>query len=90
MTVDMKKTGVHMKELFDKKNISVTEIQKELGLKSPQSVYRWYNGDAMPTVEHLYSLACMLHVPKKSCLSLNQKQFPMNVSLILYSGVQVK
>ena len=32
MTVDMKKTGVHIKELFDKKNISVAEIQKELGL----------------------------------------------------------
>ena len=59
----MKKTGVHIKELFDKKNISVAEIQKKLGLKSPQSVYRWYNGEALPTVEHLYSLACMLHVP---------------------------
>ena len=68
MTVDMKKTGVHIKELFDKKNISVAEIQKELGLKSPQSVYRWYNGDAMPTVEHLYSLACMLHVPIEELL----------------------
>ena len=63
MIVDMKKTGVHIKELFEKKNISVSEIQKNLGLKSPQSVYRWYNGEALPTVEHLYSLACMLHVP---------------------------
>ena len=83
MTVDMKKTGVHIKKMFDKKNISVAEIQKKLGLKSPQSVYRWYNGEALPTVEHLYSLACMLHVPI-------EEQFPMNVSLILYSGVQVK
>ena len=68
MIVDMKKTGVHIKELFDKKNISVAEIQKELGLKSPQSVYRWYNGEAMPTVEHLYSLASMLHVPIEELL----------------------
>ena len=68
LTVDMKKTGVHMKELFDKKNISVAEIQKKLGLKSLQSVYRWYNGEALPTVEHLYSLACMLHVPIEELL----------------------
>ena len=68
MTVDMKKTGVHMKELFDKKNISVAEIQKKLGLKSLQSVYRWYNGEALPTVDHLYSLACMLHVPIEELL----------------------
>ena len=61
----MKKTGVHIKELFDKKNIS---IQKKLGLKSPQSVYRWYCGESLPTVEHLYSLACMLHVPIEELL----------------------
>ena len=85
-SVNMKKTGAHIKELCEKNNINVADIKRELNLKSPQSVYRWYNGEAMPTVEHLYSLACML----QNSLFLKQKQFPMSVSLILYSGIQVK
>ena len=61
--VDMIKTGAHIKELCEKNNITVADIKRELNLKSPQSVYRWYYGYAMPTVDHLYTLACMLHVP---------------------------
>lgn len=61
--VDMKKTGAHIKELFEKRNISVIEIRNELGLKSKQSVYRWYDGKAMPTIDHLYTLSRMLKVP---------------------------
>ena len=61
--VDMKKTGAHIKELFEERNISVIEIRNELGLKSKQSVYRWYGGDAMPTIDHLYTLSRMLKVP---------------------------
>ena len=61
--VDMKKTGAHIKELFEERNISVIEIRNELGLKSKQSVYRWYDGKAMPTIDHLYTLSRMLKVP---------------------------
>lgn len=61
--VDMEKTGAHIKELFEERNISVIEIRNELGLKSKQSVYRWYDGKAMPTIDHLYTLSRMLKVP---------------------------
>ena len=45
--------------------------ERELNPKSPQSVYRWYYGYAMPTVDHLYTLACLLHVPVDELLVLN-------------------
>ena len=70
-SVDMKKTGAHIKELCEKNNITVADIKRELNLKSPQSVYRWYYGYAMPTVDHLYKLACLLHVPVDELLVLN-------------------
>ena len=66
--VDMKKTGAHIKELFEERNISVIEIRNELGLKSKQSVYRWYDGKAMPTIDHLYTLSRMLKVPVDALL----------------------
>ena len=59
-----------MKELFEEKNITVDAIRKELGLKSKQSVYRWSYGAALPTVNHLYTLACMLQVPVDELLVL--------------------
>ena len=61
--VDIKKTGAHMKKLFKERNITVNDIRNELGLKSKQSVYRWYYGEAMPTIDHLYTIARMLKVP---------------------------
>ena len=74
--VDKKRTGAHMKKLFEEKNIPVSDIQKELGLKSSQSVYRWYYGEAMPTVDHLYTLACMLHVPIEELLVFRKETLP--------------
>ena len=61
--VDTKMTGAHIKTLFEERNITVIEIRDELGLKSKQSVYRWYDGKAMPTIDHLYTLSRMLKVP---------------------------
>ena len=74
--VDTKKTGKHIKELFKEQNITVADIQKELGLKSSQAVYRWFYGAAMPTVDHLYALACMLHVPVDELLVLTTETLP--------------
>lgn len=68
--VDMKKTGAHIKKLLAEKNITVAEIQKKLKLKSPQTIYRWFYGAALPTVDHLYMLACMLQVPVDELLVL--------------------
>lgn len=59
-----------MKELFREKNITIDDICRELGLKSKQSVYRWFYGAALPTVDHLYTLACMLQVPVDELLVL--------------------
>ena len=52
-----------MKKLFKERNITVNDIRNELGLKSKQSVYRWYYGEAIPTIDHLYTIARMLKVP---------------------------
>ena len=62
--------GCTLLHLFEEKNITVDAIRKELGLKSKQSVYRWFYGAALPTVDHLYTLACMLQVPVDELLVL--------------------
>ena len=66
--VDIEKTGKHLKDLCERNNLSVSALQKELHLKCPQSMYRWFNGAALPTVDHLYKLSCLFHVPIEGLL----------------------
>ena len=71
--IDIEKTGKHLKEMCEKQNIRISDIQKELNLKCPQSIYRWFSGSALPTVDHLYTLACMLHVPIEELIVLKDE-----------------
>ena len=38
----------------------VEQVQKALGLECPQSIYRWLSGQALPSVENLYTLHRLL------------------------------
>ena len=60
--INMEKTGKNIKELASAKNISVQEIQKVCGLGSFQAVYKWFNGQTVPTIDNLAILANLLDV----------------------------
>ena len=61
-TIDRKATGVHLRRLMDKNDISVKQLQKELNLSSVQSVYHWLNGITLPTLDNLYSMSVLFGV----------------------------
>ncbi len=61
-TVDMKRTGERINELRKMRGLSVKDIQKELGLAVPGSVYAWLNGYTMPVLDNLVVLARVLDV----------------------------
>ena len=60
--IDMKQTGERIKLLMEEKEISVKEIQKKLYLSCPQSIYRWFQGKILSSVNHLYMLSKILNV----------------------------
>lgn len=33
-----------------------------MGLACPQSIYKWINGEALPTVDHLFELAKLFNI----------------------------
>lgn len=49
--IDMKKTGVLLKEMFDKCGYTVKDIQKILHLSCPQPIYRWFKPLKMPDAD---------------------------------------
>lgn len=42
--------------------LSVHDLQTIFGFNSPQAIYKWQNGTALPTVDNLVVLASVLKV----------------------------
>ena len=57
----MRATGTHIKELMDTREATVQDVQKAMGLASPQAVYRWLCGSNMPSVDNLFALSRYLN-----------------------------
>ena len=61
--IDMSATGQNIVRLRKAAGLSVRDLQEMFGFASPQAVYKWQNGEALPTVEHLALLSRVLRVP---------------------------
>lgn len=60
ISIDMEKTGQLLKSTIQEAGYSVKYIQEYLHLECPQSIYRWYKGKMLPSVDHFYSLSFLL------------------------------
>lgn len=58
--IDIKATGEKIKEECLRQGYSVKEIKEYLGLGSIQSVYNWFGGRTLPSLENMLALSCLL------------------------------
>lgn len=63
-------TGKKIRKLLAEYGLTVRDIQEELELDSPQSVYKWLNGKALPSLENLMVLSRVLDVPMEKILAM--------------------
>lgn len=61
-------TGKRIRKLMAECGVTVREIQEEMELESPQAVYKWLNGKALPSTENLLILGRLLQVPLEMML----------------------
>ena len=61
--IDVRRTGENIKRIMHMRGMKVRDIQEYLGLAAPQSVYHWFDGKSLPTVDNLYMLSSLLRVP---------------------------
>ena len=54
--IDVLRTGQRLKEACIKKNIEAKEIKQFLGLAAMQSIYNWFQGKALPSLDNFYAL----------------------------------
>ena len=61
-TIDLMRTGANIVRLRKAAGLTVHDLQMVFGFNSPQAIYKWHNGAALPTVDNLIVLAALLHV----------------------------
>ena len=60
--IDMAKTGQNIMILRKKAGLSVKDLQDVFGFGTPQAIYKWQKGIALPTIDNLVVLAALLGV----------------------------
>ena len=62
-TIDMVATGRNIMRLREAAGLTVRDLQDIFGFATPQVIYKWQHGTAMPTIDNLVVLAAVLDVP---------------------------
>lgn len=70
-TIDMVKTGQNITQLRKEKGLSVKDIQNIFGFSTPQAIYKWQQGTALPSVDNLVVLAVVFQVQVDDILVIN-------------------
>ena len=60
--IDMAKTGQNIVILRKRAGLSVRDLQDVFGFATPQAIYKWQQGLALPTIDNLVVLAALLDV----------------------------
>lgn len=60
--IDMTKTGQNIVVLRKSAGLSVRDLQDAFGFGTPQAIYKWQQGLALPTIDNLVVLAALLGV----------------------------
>ena len=60
--IDMIGTGQNIARLRKQAGLSVRDLQDVFGFATPQAIYKWQQGVALPTIDNLVVLAAVLQV----------------------------
>ena len=60
--IDMAATGMNITRLRVNACMTVRDLQEVFGFTTPQAIYKWQRGTALPTVDNLVVLAAVFGV----------------------------
>lgn len=60
--IDMAATGKNITRLRINAGLTVRALQAVFGFSTPQAIYKWQRGDAMPTLDNIVVLAAVFGV----------------------------
>ena len=71
-TVDLEATGKNIEKLRKEAGLSVKDLQNLFGFGTPQAIYKWQHGTALPTVDNLVLLSAIFKVSIDEILVVEQ------------------
>lgn len=66
--ISVEKTGQRIREACEQAGINAKEIQRYMNFSSTQSVYDWFRGKNLPSLDNFYALARLLGIPMESLI----------------------
>ena len=73
-TINMTATGENIKKLRELAGLTVRNLQDIFGFTTPQAIYKWQHGTAMPTIDNLIVLADVFKVSMDEIIIMNAEQ----------------
>ena len=73
-TVNMEATGRNIVRLRERAGMSMKDIQVIFGFSTPQAIYKWQRGTAMPTIDNLVVLASVFGVTLEEILVIEEDE----------------
>ncbi len=61
-SIDMVRTGENIARMRQNAGLTVKDLQDLFGFTTPQAIYKWQHGAALPTVDNLVVLAAVFGV----------------------------
>ncbi len=60
--IDMAATGRNITAMRQSAGLTVKDLQDFFGFATPQAIYKWQHGSALPTLDNLVALAVLFGV----------------------------
>ena len=78
LTIDMVATGKNITRLRKESGLSVRDLAEIFGFTTPQAVYKWQHGTAIPTINNLVVLAAVFGVTMDEIVVTSQDDIPLS------------
>lgn len=79
-SIDLEATSRNIVRLRIAAGLSVKDLQEIFGFGTPQAIYKWQRGDALPSVDNLVLLSVVFGVPIDEILVLDLHQAVRNIA----------
>ena len=71
VSIQQEATGKNIRRLMKAVGIRVKDVQTACGFEQPQAVYKWLNGQSLPSLDNLLILSILLHTSMEGILVTN-------------------
>ena len=78
--IDMIRTGQNIGRLRKQAGLTVRDLQDVFGFATPQAIYKWQQGAALPTLDNLVVLAAVLQVHMDDILVITDPAARIQIS----------